>query len=143
MKTFMIAISVTLVMICGICFYVSYLNKTAQVFLDLTKEISRLADIEEWEMCQEKINRLKDNWKKHKKTLSAFTDHSALDTISRTIQEIEKTVAFCDREETVVYANVLLIQIKRLVEDERPTWENILRHTPKEKYCILYYSRFF
>lgn len=141
MKTFITAITVTILLLSGITSYLIYHNNTTKTFSDLTTKIISSVSKEEWDMCEEHIQKFEDKWKKQKNVLSAFTDHEDLDSVEQTLKELKESIRYKNKEDTSRYASVLLTMIERLEKNELPTWENILRHTRKQKSCIKCYSR--
>ena len=131
MKTFISALSGTLVLLGGIIIYILYLNHAADEFVALTKEVATYADLEEWENCSKKMQDLEQTWNRKNKILRAFTDHDDLDKAEQTLFELKESVKFQNQENIARFSSVMLSFIERLTDNESPTWENILRHTPK------------
>ena len=133
MKTFISALLVALVLLGGIGVYILYLDRAAEEFVVLTKEVATYSDAEDWVNCNKKMNDLEQTWKKKNKILRAFTDHDDLDKAEQTLFELKESVRFQNKENTARFSAVMLRFIERLTDNESPTWENILRHTRKRK----------
>ena len=126
MKTFLLAIVVTVLVLTGMCFYIHYLNETTRAFDESAKRIEEFMEEKNWDACQKEVESLQENWKKQNNILSAFTDHAELDEIKKTINEISACVRFKNVEETHLHTKKLRILTDRMRENEYPTFENIL-----------------
>lgn len=126
MKTFLLAIAVTVFVITGTCFYIHYLNETTRAFDESAKRIEAFVEENDWDACKKEVEKLENNWKKQNKILSAFTDHAELDEIKKTLNVLSESVRFHDSEETHLHTKELRILTERMRENEYPTLKNIL-----------------
>lgn len=132
MKTFISALTVAVVLLGGIVTYILFLNHAADEFVALTKEVAAYANLEDWTECNKKMQDLEKMWNQKNNILRAFTDHDDLDKAEQTLFELKESVKFQNQENAARFSAVMLSLIERLTDNESPTWENILRHTPKK-----------
>lgn len=126
MKTFIISIILSVLMLTGFGIYIFYLSNTTSELNSTVKNISELAKNEDWEECYKETEKLVNIWNKHEKILCSFTDHGDLDEVKRAVSELKESVLFEDGHHTVMSSSVLLVLIDRLTENEMPNIENIL-----------------
>jgi len=131
MKTFISASIAAILLLSGITMYIFHLGKTTQVFCDNLELIYSVSKAEDWEQCLSLINKTEQIWLSKKTVLCAFTDHEELDEIEKTLSKLKESIMHQDKKDTRSYTSVLRILFKRLNENELPTWENILKHTPR------------
>ena len=138
MKTFIASIVVLVTMLVGICLYAFHLTNVVGEFQGSIHQIQKKATDKQWEECKKNTKELTIKWKKHKNVLCFFTDHGDLDEVEKTLSELQTSVLFCNRSDTVMYSSMLHVLMERLVENEMPTLENILRINTK-RYNLTYY----
>ena len=127
MKTFIIAIIATSVILSGIFVYIFYMNHTMETFLSLTNAVAEYAQKEEWNQCHQTVKQLEQEWSKRKNLLCAFTDHGDLDKMEQELYEMSKCVFYQNEEDVVRCATILASIIERVKDNESITWENILK----------------
>lgn len=126
MKTFLLAGLVAVFVLAGSSVYIYYLNQITKSLDESALKIEALAENENWKACLKEVKNLQENWNKQKDILSAFTDHSELDQIKKTMNNLAEGVRFQDLEETLLHAKEFRILTDRMRENEYPTIENIL-----------------
>lgn len=126
MKTFLLAGLVAVFVLAGSSVYIYYLNQITKSLDESALKIEALAENEDWKACLKEVKNLQENWNKQKDILSAFTDHSELDQIKKTMNNLAEGVRFQDLEETLLHAKEFRILTDRMRENEYPTIENIL-----------------
>ena len=98
MKTFIISIILSVLMLTGFGIYIFYLNNTTSELNSTVKNISELAKNEDWEECFKETEKLVNIWNKHEKILCSFTDHGDLDEVKRAVSELKESVLFEDEK---------------------------------------------
>lgn len=137
MKTFIASIVVLVTMLLGICLYAFYLTNVVDEFKGSINQIQKTATEKQWEECKKNTEELTKKWESRKKVLSFFTDHGDLDDVEKTLSELQTSVLFCNPSDAVMYSSMLHVLMERLVENEMPTLENILKINTKR--CNLTY----
>ncbi len=127
MKTFIISMIVAVAMLSGFICYIGYINTTTGELTEIVKDVSYYAKENNWDKCNEKVNKLVNTWNSHEKILCSFTDHGDLDEIKRAIRELKESAYYKDTQNTVMYSSVLVVLIERLTENEMPKLENVLK----------------
>lgn len=136
MKTFVISIFVLFFMLFGIGKYIDYVSDITEELDECVCQISNLAKENLWEDCNIYVVKLLATWENSKKILYVFMDHGDIDEIESTIFKLKESAYFQDTHNTVIHASVLLRQIKRIEEDELPSYENILqKNTIQDQYA--------
>lgn len=131
MKTFIASIIVLVTMLFGICLYAFYLTNVVDEFKDSINQIQKTATEKQWEECNKNTEELTKKWESRKKVLCFFTDHGDLDEVEKVLRELQTSVRFCNPQDAVKYLAKLHVLMERLVENEMPTLENILRINTK------------
>jgi len=126
MKTFIASIVVLVTMLLGIFLYLNYLTNVVDELMCFIEQIQQTATEKHWSDCSENIKELKKMWDKHKKVLCFFTDHGDLDEVEQALSKLQTSVQFCNVSDSLKYSAMLNVLLKRLVENEMPTTENIL-----------------
>lgn len=138
MKTFIASIVVLVTMLFGIGLYAIYLTNVVDEFMVSIHQIQKTATEKQWEECNKNADELAKKWETHKKMLCFFTDHGDLDEVEKTLSELQASVKFCNPSDAVMYSAMLHVLMQRLVDNEMPTLENILRINTKV-YNLTYY----
>ena len=129
MKTLLFVILATLILFAGIGLYIYELNCMTKMFFISIDSIQTDIKSNNWEMCENQVNKLEAEWKEKKKLLSAFTDHGDLDNAEETMCELKTSIFHRNVEESLKSAEKLRVYFWRIQENESPTWENILKYS--------------
>ncbi len=129
MKTFVVCLILMVCMLSGTVLYINYLTSITDSMNKIVDTIKRSSEKNEWELSMKEAEQLVKLWDKNEKFLSAFTDHGDLDEVKTTIYELQEKVKEKKKDDVLLSVTDLNIFIERLVKNEIPNLENILRHT--------------
>lgn len=126
MKTFIISIFTFLIILILITCFLFFLKDTTN---DLTYQIDKIlieVDKENWTLAENEYLLLEKNWKKKKKLLEAFSNHSKTDQISVLIKEMNVLIDSNNQNQIKLYCDKIKLLFHLLYDDELPTFENII-----------------
>ncbi len=126
MKTFIISITVLLILLTGISIYSCYLGGTVKDIDKSIAQVSEFAYKRDWENCKKSTEKLVDIFDKNEAILAMFNDHEDVDNIKLSIAELKESVLHENFEHTFKALEETKILLERIEKNENLTLENIL-----------------
>lgn len=126
MKSFIIAVSIGVVMITGCILYMVRVEKISENLIDLNKEIISSLEKEDYEGAKHALKGASDYLEKELIMLAATGNHTELDQMQIYISQISEYISEKHKGDALAQAKALMIMFKHLPKNYRLKPENIL-----------------
>ncbi len=135
MKTFIIALLVLVILICGILTYCSYLKIIENDLMTIINSVKAEVYRNNWEKSYQYYEELEDKWSKNEGILAMFNDHGELDEIELVLGDLKESISHQDSEHTLKAIAETKTLLERLRKNESLSLENILGLSPNRLSC--------
>lgn len=125
MRGAIIAGCLFVVMVIGMFFSLSALEKSCKEISDTAESIYQRVSEESFDEANKKMKELENMWAEKSKWVSMLVDHGETDEIMKTIASLGEFVKYAEIPELMAEIKTLKILIEHIPEKERPGLRNI------------------
>lgn len=126
MKTFIASIITFFVILSSIIIFTVFLNSSVKQFNSSLDKIIKNSEVENWSNVKNEFKELEENWNKKVKLYEAFKNHDDTNSVNNMILNLKLNVEFKKKDEVILNSNKLKIIFNEILDDELPTFENVI-----------------
>lgn len=125
MKNAWISLCIFLVMIIGMYFSLSYLNKTCSRFEDQSARLESLINDGKWEEADKLSNELFYEWEEKSRIMSIFVNHLEIDAMNNEILKLTQYVKCKSKDEALASNHAVKFFSKNITSLQKINIQNI------------------
>lgn len=125
MKSLVISLALSIIMIIAILYSQNYLNNVSKELGILNDEIEQYITDSDWDKAYESSMKYTEKWKKYSKIIKIFLDHQEMDNIEVELWKLPQYIKEETKDEALASIHTLKFLVDHISELEKPTLENI------------------
>ena len=125
MKSVVLSLAMSIVMIIGILYSHKYLNNVSQELGSLNDEIEQYITDSDWDKAYEAAMVYTEKWKEYSKIIKIFLDHQEMDNIEIELWKLPQYIKEETKDEALASIHILKFLVDHISELEQVTIENI------------------
>jgi len=125
MKSVVLSLAMSIVMIIGILYSHKYLNNVSQELGNLNDEIEQYITDSDWDKAYESAMEYTEKWKEYSKVIKIFLDHQEMDNIEIELWKLPQYIKEETKDEALASIHILKFLVDHISELEQVTIENI------------------